>query len=128
MTCGSATNITPPITTPAPAPQITTKTAATQASSSPVDIPTPNNTTESCRTPKQQIDSNLDDVEVSSPSSSSGSPLDETSNSPSKLKKRNRCYSCKKKVGLTGKRYLNPCCTQNRTNVERWRVLFREFD
>jgi len=92
-TCGSATNISTPI-----APAITTKTNVVQASSSPVDIPTPS--TDSCRTPKQ-IETNTEE-EQASPSSSSGSPLDDTNNSPSKLKKRNRCYSCKKKVGLTG--------------------------
>lgn len=89
-TCGSATNISTPI-----APAISTKTTVVQASS-PVDIPSPNDTS---RTPKPLETSSIDDE--ASPSSSD-SPLDDTSSSPSKLKKRNRCYSCKKKVGLTG--------------------------
>jgi len=105
-TCGSATNIsqqTTPISTPPSMPTIQAKTSLVQqAASSPVDIPTPTKTTDTCLTPKP-VDSSLDESEASSPSASpstSDSPLDD--GSPGKLKKRNRCYSCKKKVGLTG--------------------------
>ena len=59
-------------------PSATSTTCLTPNSTPPIPIPVP--------TP------------VDSPSTS-GSPLD---GSPGDLKKRNRCYSCKKKVGLTG--------------------------
>jgi len=114
-TCGSATNVSQNSSTPIPSTpppsviptiQTTTKTnLVQQTASSPVDIPTPTatatpTTTDLCRTPTKANDATLDDCEGASPSSSSGSPLDD--GSPGKLKKRNRCYSCKKKVGLTG--------------------------
>jgi len=90
-TCGSATSISTPIAT---------KTLVQQASS-PVDIPTPPLlSADSSHTPKSIDSTNLESAEASP--SSSDSPLDDVNISPSKLKKRNRCYSCKKKVGLTG--------------------------
>jgi hypothetical protein len=113
-TRGAATNVSqnssPPIpSTPPPSTiptiQSTSKTnLVQQTASSPVDIPTPTatttaTTTDLCRTPTKASDA-ADECEGASPSSSSGSPLDD--GSPGKLKKRNRCYSCKKKVGLTG--------------------------
>lgn len=94
-TCGSATNISTPISTPTTIPTIPTKANIVQQASSPVDIPSP---TDNCRTPKP-LETSIDDE--ASPSSSD-SPLDENNSSPGKLKKRNRCYTCKKKVGLTG--------------------------
>lgn len=118
-TCGSATNVsqqTSAISTPPTVPTIQAKTAlAQQATSAPVDIPTPTKTTEKCLgTPSKikvtdpsslcltptAVDSSVDESEASPSTSVSDSPLDD--GSPGKLKKRNRCFSCKKKVGLTG--------------------------
>jgi len=89
--CGSTS------TTIASPPQISTPSPATSTVAEvtpPIDIPLAPN---SSRTPEKASGESSLSVESESPSATS--PLDD---SPGKLKKRNRCYACRKKVGLTG--------------------------
>jgi len=70
---GTVAEVTPPINIP--------------------DVPT-------AHTPEK---TNLTIEDTLSPSTSSSSPLDNgIDSSPGKTKRRNRCYTCRKKVGLTG--------------------------
>jgi len=75
-------------------------TSSDTITSPPINIPSKNN--DLLRTPVKGDPLASLTEEASSPSSLVGSMDDSPSESPSKLKKRNRCYSCKKKVGLTG--------------------------
>lgn len=71
-----------------------TETTTIAQATPPINIPGP----AGLRTPeKSACSSSL--TEEGSPGSPLGDSLD---SSPGKLKKRNRCYSCRKKVGLTG--------------------------
>lgn len=96
--CGSTSN---PIATPTPI--LPTEVTTTPSPSSmlsaqatpPISIPSKNT---GARTPeKAEASSSL--TESPTPESPLGDSLD---SSPGKLKKRNRCFSCRKKVGLTG--------------------------
>lgn len=77
-----------------------TETPSVAHSTPPVNIPSINS---GLRTPEKSLGGSSE--EGASPSSlNAESPLgDGLDASPGKLKKRNRCYSCRKKVGLTGK-------------------------
>jgi len=97
--CGSTSNpiASPPSILPTEVP--TTATSSIGQATPPISIPTASS---GLRTPeKGQASSSLTE-EGQSPSAES--PLADSidSSSPGKLKKRNRCYSCRKKVGLTG--------------------------
>ena len=81
---------------PTEVPTATETTTVAQATP-PINIPGP----AGLRTPEKSAACSSSLTEESS---SPGSPLGESlDSSPGKLKKRNRCYSCRKKVGLTGK-------------------------
>ena len=73
-----------------------TETTTIAQATPPINIPGP----AGLRTPEKSACSSSLTEEGSSPGSPLGDSLDA---SPGKLKKRNRCYSCRKKVGLTGK-------------------------
>lgn len=92
--CGS---ISTSISSPSPFQTSPSATHTLKAESTPpIDIP---NAPECSRTPEKSDDSVLS-VDGASPADAANS-LDDSS-SPGKLKKRNRCYTCRKKVGLTG--------------------------
>lgn len=93
--CGSTSNpIVPPEVSTTPVPVTPTVAQATP----PINIPN-----SGLRTPEKASSSSLteQDGQSSNPESPLADSLD-SSSSPGKLKKRNRCYSCRKKVGLTG--------------------------
>jgi len=96
--CGSMSNS---IATPASihSTEVPTASPATPVvqATPPINIPSANG----LRTPEKAAGSSLTEEGASpNPESPLGDSLD--SASPGKLKKRNRCYSCRKKVGLTG--------------------------
>jgi len=102
--CGSMSN---PIASPAPiisssttevSPVPMSITSSVPQATPPINIPAPN---DGLRTPEKGASSSL--VEEGATVPGPDSPLDGSlDSSPGKLKKRNRCYSCRKKVGLTG--------------------------
>lgn len=90
-TCGTASASS--LISPASVATVATSAEATP----PVNIP---ESSKSIHTPEKDTSITTDDA--SSPSNQVGSLDDSLSDSPGKTKKRNRCYTCRKKVGLTG--------------------------
>lgn len=75
-------------------------TSSVPQATPPMNIPTPNNP---LRTPQKADGASSSILSEEGASPGPDSPLgDSLDSSPGKLKKRNRCYSCRKKVGLTG--------------------------
>jgi len=86
---------TPPRSLPT---EVSTATTTVAQATPPINIPS---SSTGLRTPEKGLASASVEEGISpNPESPLGESLD--SASPGKLKKRNRCYSCRKKVGLTG--------------------------
>lgn len=92
--CGTATAVLPS----PQIPLIASNTSTVAEVTPPIDIPT---SLAGSRTPEKAASGSELAVNGTSPSAEVSS-LDDTADSPGKLKKRNRCYTCRKKVGLTG--------------------------